>query len=127
MSKTTPVFLKDVWQPCVDTWFNFFKDKFGEPPSFIGAATSSLQHILKEIRTRAINKGREWNRAIAVECLQAFLNRAWNHADNKFQRYMRDNFSLPQLLYNFDKIILMNGKPTTSFQQFAETIRELAG
>lgn len=113
------------WKICVKVWFDFFKEKYnGNEPTFMGAAAGCFKKLVKRVKDKSIAAGMDWNEMTAQTNMMAFFNRAYNHQDSKFQNYIRQNFTIPILLYNFDKITVFNEESSTQFHQFANIARQ---
>ena len=115
-----------IWPICMDCWYNFFLSKYGSKPTFIGAAAGCYKKIVNIIKQKTIESGLQWNEQTAHDNMNAFFESAYNHSDRYFQNRIRENFTLPNLLYNIDKITSLNGKqtPTNTFQKFARTVHQ---
>ena len=88
------------WKELVEVWFNFYKQKFSQEPTFNGQAAKALQVIITNIQKAAEKGEKEWTEEFAKNCLQNFFNKAY-HFDN----WLRDNFLLPVLQSKFDAIV----------------------
>ena len=115
-----------IWPICMNAWFKFFEDKFGSKPTFIGAAAGCYKKIVGIIRQKTIDAGFEWNELTANEIMVSFFEKAYNHNDMRFQNNIRQNFTLPNLLYHIDKITILHGNhsPSNTFQKFARTVHQ---
>lgn len=89
------------WKKLVDTWFNFYEQKFEIPPTFDGTAGQNLKKIitgLKKISTTAA-KPLLWDEAGAARVFEHFLKKAYQ------DKWLRANFLMKNLYQNFDKIV----------------------
>jgi hypothetical protein len=95
------------WQRLVDVWFEFHEHTQREKPSFQGADPRSLKSILDNLQKRTEGKGQTWDEQQAVSTFQIFLQ----FADK--DKWLHQNFLLPNLQRQLDKII-NNGKSTAT-------------
>lgn len=107
----------EFWPALVEVWFKFYREGpgHGENPTFEGQAPKSLRAIAELLKKRSINKGHEWTEQTATEVLAMFLAYAYK------LEWLKDNFLLPNLERQFDKIVNQNGTATTKGGQSAAT------
>jgi len=97
------------WQNLVDVWYEFYKSKKSEEPTFTGSAPKDLKAILKNLESRSNARGEGWAEDVAKVTFGAFLKFAYS------QQWLADNFLLSNLNRQFDKIITSkNGQATTN-------------
>lgn len=87
------------WQPLVDTWFEVYKSKKGDYPSFPGKDVKEFSKLYDLLQLRAKRKLKEWTEDYAVGLLKYFLEAAF--LDN----WLKDHFLLEQLVKQFDAVI----------------------
>ena len=116
-----------VWQKCVNAWFDFFQNATGKKPTFMGAAAGCFKKLYGLIKKSALDSGRVWDEHSAPENMTAFFTAAYNHQDARFRDRIRATFTIPELLFHFDKITVFNANTTPSkFEKFANSVREAA-
>lgn len=99
----------DYWKKFVEAWFEFYKSKFTDKPTFNATMAASLKSIMLRIRKTADEKKlSEWTEEYAVRCLIYFLNKAY--ADD----WLKANFLLTNLSSKFDSIVNQPNDGTTS-------------
>lgn len=87
------------WAALVEKWFWFYQSKCSIKPSFQGQDSSALKTIMKNLQKRAQEQEVEWNEEKATNTLHAFLHHAYK------DKWLSENFLLPNLLRQFDKIV----------------------
>lgn len=87
------------WQPLVDLWHTFYKEKKGMEPTFGGQEGKQLKEILTRLQKRATDQNKPWDEQSAKDTLTRFLQFAYQI------QWISDNFLLNNLLKQFDKII----------------------
>lgn len=96
------------WKILVDTWFVFYKERFGLDPTFNGQAAKSLKFIVDTIEKSVIKAGKPWTEEFAVSSLKHFLQLA--HSDE----WLKQNFLLNNLASKFDAIIQKRNAQSTN-------------
>ena len=86
------------WTKLVDTFFDFVKQKFGEPPLFAGQDPKFFKSIIQKLKARAAQKNFEWTEEIAVSRLKVFLSYCYD------EPWLKSNFILKNLDSQFEKI-----------------------
>jgi len=106
---------REFWKRIVDVWDNFYQLKKNERYNYLKQDFASLEKIYDFLKKRSEERKWEWNEKNAVAGFEFFLEKAWNK-DN----WLKDNFSLPNLLSQFNLIVNgqqqgagQNGKPAT--------------
>lgn len=111
-TKKTSTTAVEFWQPMVDTWFTFYKEKFLIDPTFSAAMAKSFKTIVSNIKKLGTADGTIWTEDYAVRLLQHFFKKAYGDA------WLRENFLLTNLNSKFDSIVQKNQsnekKPTGS-------------
>jgi len=102
----------DHWPALVSTWFDFYRNNpgKGEEPTFEGQAPASLKKIVERLKKRSEAKKLEWNEQTACDTLAKFLNYAYGLT------WLKDNFLLPNLERQYDKIVNQNAGTGTHKQ-----------
>jgi len=116
------------WAAIVKLWHDFYRENIGhgtEDPTFTGVHTKALKNIIANIKTRNEKKNFVWNEERAIFSFTHFLQYAYN------LEWLRQNFLLPNLEKQFDKIINQhqNGTGTTTAKprnDYSDIKRELA-
>lgn len=108
-NKKKEVEATEYWQPLVKTWFEFYTANpgKGEEPTFEGEAPKSLKKICERLKKRTEAKNIAWNEITACDTLSKFLHYAFG------LKWLTDNFLLPNLERQYDKIVNQNGNGTT--------------
>lgn len=110
------------WGELVKLWFDFYKEKFDDEPTFNGASTSALKKILSNLQKRAVSKGYEWTEQQAKDSLYHFLSAALSH------EFVGRNFELPIINQKFDTILryartnYQQGRNSANFSEGLEAI-----
>ena len=119
----------EYWQALVKTWFEFYKTNpgNGEEPTFEGEAPKSLKKICERLEKRSEAKNIPWNESTACDTLKKFLTYAYGLT------WIKDNFLLPNLERQYDKIVNQNANGNSKNKQpdysdrKAELARKLSG
>lgn len=103
----------EFWAQLVEVWFKFYREGpgKGENPTFDGQAPKSLKKICEWLKKRSEDKGYPWTEAQATDTLTKFLDYAYK------QTWLKDNFLLPNLERQFDKIVNQNGTGNNNNKQ----------
>jgi hypothetical protein len=88
----------EFWEILVGCWFDFYKKKFEDKPSFNAATGKQLKSIITKIEKLTKDKGTDWTEDVAKRALEKFLERAW------LDKWMQEHFMLKNLLSSFDAI-----------------------
>lgn len=76
------------YKDAVQIWFDFYKEKFFEPPTFDTSAPRDLKLIMESLRKRAELQGKDWTLQLATERLKGFLNFAYS------DKWISEHFTL---------------------------------
>lgn len=87
------------WTALVKVWFDFNEANLNICPSFSGQDPRSLKSICEKLQKRSIAKSLGWEERLAIDTLNAFLTYAYG------EKWLKENFLLPNLDRQFDKII----------------------
>lgn len=86
------------WQDQVNCFFDFYREKFDNIPSFDGSAPRDLKCILRELRKRAEYRNVTWDHENAISRFRKFLEMSYQDP------WLRERFMLFQINRNKDKI-----------------------
>lgn len=87
-TKTTKKPKEPFFKKGVEIWFDFYKEKFGEPPTFDTSAPRDLKLISESLRKRAEMQQQEWTEDLFVKRLQGFLTFAFS------DKWLSEHFTL---------------------------------
>lgn len=91
---------KDEIHPAlVDTWFNFYKEKFLAEPTFKAAEGKAIKNIRKIAEKRAKDSGVELTPTSASDWLKTLLGNAYKN------RWLRDNFTILNIYSKIDTLL----------------------
>ena len=86
------------WNKCVEAFFEFCEDRFGEKPTFDHSAPRDLGFIMDAIEKKTVEKQMLYTEDIAVRSLKLFLLYCFN------DQWLQKNFILFNLNRQKDKI-----------------------
>ncbi|MDE3250276.1 MAG: hypothetical protein KGO82_16565 [Bacteroidota bacterium] len=91
---------RDFWEPFVATWDEFYASKNnGSTYAYQAKDMGCLAKIYDFLKARAAAKKFEWNEDNLKGAFSFFLRKAYDK-----DQWMRDNFSIPNLLSQFNQI-----------------------
>jgi hypothetical protein len=114
----------DTWKACMDTWYNFYKDKIGTAPVINQREAKNLKNIVEQLRSRAETQGVVWDKEQASARLLKFFDAAYSKDD-----WMRANLSTSTCYNQINSIIqiVQNGKKPVTTKKSSSTNAKSSG
>lgn len=95
------------WKNFISEWHSWYEKSKGEKYQYLQKDFAHLKKIYKFLEKRAAEKKFEFTEENLLAAFKFFLDKAWNK-----DQWLRNNFSIPNILSQFNQIVNEQGKST---------------